>query len=187
MVVHDASSTVFLIGGLENGKDYSDKVWINDLDDTGSPEQWRHGSFEDLPQARESHSCGVVQDMTMSTTTRSYIVIFGGYFIQNLATKVATNTVESMELANNFLDPSWKSQPEMPIKGAAGMASVVTSDKKTLIALGGTLDGNDAYNYIFQCQCRDGLCEWKDSEFGKLKTPRSYAVAMILPMDMCDN
>ncbi len=172
---------LFLLGGRD--EDLSNQVFVNYPNSDGNPTNW-----EQIPLmlwTRDSHSCGIISDSEMAATY--YLVAFGGH-VQYNPVQVMTDTTEALEITKASsnggeltFDSKWNQKGDLPHE-MGGIASIVTSDGKTLIALGGgRFVDNFMTSDILLLQCRDGTCDWKPSKNQKLQQDRMSAVAMIVP------
>ena len=62
---------------------------------------------------------------------------------------------------------------------------MIKNDDGNLFIVGGEFENSTKFDSVLKMTCSNRTCKWTKLEKFKLKIPRAYHVAMMVPEDIC--
>ncbi len=177
------SSTILMIGGAKtpNSPESIATYFMEFPTVGGASVKSAHGP--DLNKGRRFHVCGALI-REEGNQEQMVVIVVGGYEINNAREHEKTPIQNSTEfLAMDSSSKDWTFGPDMP-KGIYGAAGVTTSDRKSLLFVGG-YDGQNVHDSILKLTLfKDNDWQWTKLD-QELRIPRRLHTALLVPLNFC--
>jgi hypothetical protein len=161
------STTVMVIGGYQNGQDFSGKTFYF----TFGEESWTEGPG--LKNKRESHSCGKIRRNKESQEMS--IIVAGGYV-------VGSSYLSSVEILDEG-SYEWQTSPELPF--GIRSSQMVEDQNGGVVLIGGTSYPVTNLDTLFHLPHGGQDAVWTKME-QKMQTGRYVHTAFLIPDNTVD-